>query len=147
MLIHLGWMTKNINRRAWRLLCNENRREWAQWAINELWRLVSPYLSICWAEVELIKKSRPSKCKCKSRRSCPIKLRRVKMLQWAPFLLSYFVLKGAIQDLKLYGMPGVAEVQCDDSFSVCEIIHCSFLLHDLFIQAEILSQRNNLIQK
>jgi hypothetical protein len=33
--------------------------------------------------------------------------------------LGLLVFKGAIQELKLYGMPGVAEVQCDDSLSVC----------------------------
>lgn len=29
-----------------------------------------------------------------------------------------FVLKGALQELKLYGSPGQAEVQCDNSFQV-----------------------------
>lgn len=34
-------------------------------------------------------------------------------------IVAFLFFKGAIQELKLYGMPGVAEVQCDDSLSVC----------------------------
>ena len=33
-------------------------------------------------------------------------------------LFLFLLLKGAIQELKLYGMPGLAEVQCDDSLTV-----------------------------
>ena len=51
-----------------------------------------------------------------------MKVMMTMMMRIMGFLLHYgiflVVLQGAIQELKLYGMPGVAEVQCDDTLSV-----------------------------
>lgn len=33
-------------------------------------------------------------------------------------LLVVFLIKGALQELKLFGNPGAAEVQCEDTFQV-----------------------------
>ena len=33
-------------------------------------------------------------------------------------LLMFFVSKGSIQELKIFGTPGMAEVQCENSFKV-----------------------------
>jgi hypothetical protein len=38
-----------------------------------------------------------------------------------------FALKGALQELKLYGTPSLAEVQCDNAFQVSTILTLCYL--------------------